>query len=95
MISSRCKDVFPLSSKSGVKLSDVRGKLKREVEASLVLGERPYEIWIHEKATEDAELDSWEGCLRQAREAEQSEALLRFAKKRKRGSQAPCTKRIA
>jgi hypothetical protein len=70
MISSRCNDPFPLSSKSGVKLSDVRVKLKREVEASVVLGERPYEIWIHEKATEDAELDSWDECLRQAHECD-------------------------
>jgi hypothetical protein len=70
MISSRGNDLFPLSSKSGVRLSDVRVKLKREVEASLVLGERPYEIWIHEKATEDAELDSWDECLRQARECD-------------------------
>jgi hypothetical protein len=70
MISSRCNDAFPLSSKSAMRLSDVRVKLKRGVEASLVLGERPYEIWIHEKATEDAELDSWDECLRQARECD-------------------------
>jgi hypothetical protein len=70
MISSRCDDTFPLSSKSGVKLSAIRVMLKQQVEASTVLGERPYEIWIHEKATEDAELDSWDECLRQARECD-------------------------
>lgn len=70
MISSRCNDVFPLSSKDGMKLSDVRVNLKQSVEAAVVLGERPYEVWIHEKATVDAELNSWDECLRQARECD-------------------------
>jgi Domain of unknown function (DUF4062) len=70
MISSRCDDVFPLSSKTGLKLTDLRRKLKSEFEAAVLFGERPYEIWIHEQATEDAELDAWDECLRQARECD-------------------------
>ena len=70
MISSRCDDAFPLSAHGATRLRDIRIKLKQEVEGSLVLGERPYEIWINEKATEDAELDSWDECLRQARECD-------------------------
>lgn len=70
MISSRCDDRFPLSSKSGLKLSELRVKLKQDIEATSVLGERPYEVWIHEKATEDADLDAWDECLRQARECD-------------------------
>jgi hypothetical protein len=54
MISSRCNDRFPLSSKSGLSLSELREKLKKDVEATSVLGERPYEVWIHEKACESA-----------------------------------------
>ena len=68
MISSRCNDRFPLSSKSGLNLSELRVKLKQDIEAASVLGERPYEVWIHERATEDLELDAWDECLRQARE---------------------------
>jgi Domain of unknown function (DUF4062) len=70
MISSRCEDKFPLSSGTGKKLSDFRRRLKGEVEAATLFGERPYEIWIHEKATEDVELDAWDECLRQARECD-------------------------
>lgn len=70
MISSRCNDRFPISSKRGLSLSELRVKLKKDVEATLVLGERPYEVWIHEKATEDLELDAWDECLRQARECD-------------------------
>jgi hypothetical protein len=68
MISSRCDDPFPLSSETGMKLSDVRLKLKEDAVA--IFGERPYEIWIHEQATEDTELDAWDECLRQARECD-------------------------
>jgi hypothetical protein len=70
MISSRCNDRFPLSSKSGLSLSELRVKLKKDVEGTSVLGERPYEVWIHERATEDLELDAWDECLRQARECD-------------------------
>jgi Domain of unknown function (DUF4062) len=70
MISSRCEDKFPLSSGTGKKLSDFRRRLKGEVEAATLFGERPYEIWIHEKATENVELDAWDECLRQARECD-------------------------
>ncbi|GLR85284.1 hypothetical protein GCM10007857_19940 [Bradyrhizobium iriomotense] len=51
-------------------LSELRLKLKKDVEATSVFGERPYEVWIHEKATEDLELDAWDECLRQARECD-------------------------
>src|ERR1700732_518595 len=70
MISSRCDDLFPLSSKTGVKLTDLRSRLKRDVETVVLFGEWPYDIWIHEQATEDTELDAWDECLRQARECD-------------------------
>jgi hypothetical protein len=70
MISSRCNDTFPVASKKGVRLGDLRLHLKREVEGTSVLGELPYEVWIHEKATENALRDSWDECLKQARECD-------------------------
>lgn len=70
MISSRCNDWFPLSSKRGLNLSQLRLKLKQDIEAASVLGERPYEVWIHERASEDLELDAWDECLKQARECD-------------------------
>ncbi|WP_244423287.1 DUF4062 domain-containing protein [Bradyrhizobium sp. ORS 375] len=51
-------------------LSELRVKLKQDIETASILGERPYEVWIHERATEDLELDAWDECLRQARECD-------------------------
>jgi hypothetical protein len=70
MISSRCNDMFPLSSKSQIKLSDLRIKMKEEIEGTFVLGSRPFEVWINEDAAESAELDAWDECMRQARECD-------------------------
>ena len=60
MISSRCNDMFPLSSKSQMRLSDLRTKMKKEIEGTTVLGSRPFEVWINEsicraRALEDNE----------------------------------------
>jgi len=70
MISSRCNDLFPLSSKPQIKLSDLRANMKKEIEGAVVLGGRPFEVWINEDAAESAELDAWDECLRQARECD-------------------------
>jgi hypothetical protein len=70
MISSRCNDMFPLSSKPQVRLSDLRTKMKKEIEGTNVLGTKPYEVWINEDAAESAELDALDECLRQARECD-------------------------
>ena len=34
MISSRCNDMFPLSSKPQIRLSDLRTKMKKEIEGT-------------------------------------------------------------
>ncbi|MES5481539.1 hypothetical protein QMZ05_02200 [Bradyrhizobium sp. INPA03-11B] len=70
MLSSRCNDQFPLTSKDGVRLSDLRLKMKKEIENAVVLGRKPYEVWINEDAAETAELDSWDECMRQARDCD-------------------------
>ena len=48
MISSRCNDPFPRSG--GERLSIVRQKLKDELEAAELFGQRLFEVWINEDA---------------------------------------------
>jgi hypothetical protein len=70
MISSRCKDSFPLKGKERVRLTDLRADLKRDIEGSETLGSKMFEVWIHEEAAASAERDSWEECMREARECD-------------------------
>jgi hypothetical protein len=70
MISSRCADTFPIAAKGGINLSEMRQRLKRDIEATEVFGQQPYLVWIHEMATENAKLDPWEACLAQARDCD-------------------------
>lgn len=66
MISSRCKDCFPLSSK--VSLTDIRKKLKEEIEALTLFDIGLYEVWINENAVEDGARPSWDKCIEKARD---------------------------
>jgi hypothetical protein len=70
MISSRCMDTFPIGQKGALNLSEMRLRLKKDIEATKLFGEQPYEVWIHEKATENVKRDSWDECLVQARECD-------------------------
>src|SRR5262245_16931185 len=70
MLSSRCDDMFPRESSTASRLADVRIKMKKEIESVVVLGEHLYEVWVDEEASENAELDAWSECLRQARECD-------------------------
>lgn len=70
MISSRCNDSFPLRGQESVRLTDLRVEMKGEIEGSKTLGSSMYEVWIHEKAGVSAERDSWEECVRQARDCD-------------------------
>jgi hypothetical protein len=70
MISSRCNDTFPLRGKDRVRLTDLRLDVKNEIEGAETIGSRMYEVWIHEEAGVSAERDSWEECMRQARECD-------------------------
>jgi len=51
-------------------LSDLRVKMKKEIENTSVLGSRPYEVWINEDAAESTALGAWDECIRQARECD-------------------------
>jgi hypothetical protein len=70
MISSRCKDTFPLRGKDRVRLTDLRTDLKKDIESAETLGSTMYEVWTHEEAAASAERDSWEECMRAARECD-------------------------
>ena len=66
MISSRCSDIFPLAAKGASRLSEIRKRLKSEIEASQLFGQNIYEVWINEDATEDGSRSSWEHCVEHA-----------------------------
>jgi hypothetical protein len=72
MISSRCNDRFPASSGTDSRtLSEIRGQLKREIEADKLLGKEAFEVWINEdEPSEPGNKDSWDHCIEQAREAD-------------------------
>jgi hypothetical protein len=70
MISSRCNDPVKLDGKD-VKFSDLRRRIKREIEAARLSSEQWFEVWINEDApAAEGSADSWEQCLEQARSAD-------------------------
>jgi len=72
MISSRCNDLFPNGDDAtGVRLSEVRKQLKRELEAAMFLGKPLLEVWINEdEPPENGSTNSWDICIEAARSAD-------------------------
>lgn len=72
MISSRCKDGFPVSTrKGGQSLTDIRRELKKEIEAQKLFGTAVFEVWINEDAPPaPGTLDSWDKCLAQVKDCD-------------------------
>jgi hypothetical protein len=71
MLSSRCNDRFPPTRVGSQILSEIRKELKAEIEAAEIFGRTVFEVWINEDApAAPGSSDSWEHCLRQAREAD-------------------------
>lgn len=71
MISSRCNDQFPLGSKSVERLSAIRERVKKRLEAETLLGRKVFEVWINEDAPPNpGDEDSLATCLSAAREAD-------------------------
>ena len=68
MISSRCNDLFPRDG--GERLSVVRQKLKDELEASELFGQRLFQIWINEDAPPASGDDGWDACMKQVDDAD-------------------------
>lgn len=69
MLSSRCKDRF--SSEEPTLLTDIRRALKKSIEEAQLFGFKPFEVWINEDASaSDHMADSWDFCLKQARECD-------------------------
>ena len=61
MISSRCNDPFPRTA--GQPLSDVRQRLKDELEAVELLNHQLFEVWINEDAPPTPGSDGWDVCM--------------------------------
>jgi hypothetical protein len=68
MISSRCRDDFPLNS--GRSLSAIREEIKGKIEEARVFDQQIYDVWINETAIEDGERPAWEKCLMQAKDCD-------------------------
>ena len=63
MISSRCKTKFP---PDGDELSEIRKKLKKEIEEEEYFGKPLVDVWISEEETESGTSTSWEACMKEA-----------------------------
>ncbi len=70
MISSQCATNYPLGNKSAATLSDIRKKLKKEIEAEKFLGEKAISVWINENATQHADQTWWDECIDQAKKCD-------------------------
>jgi hypothetical protein len=64
MISSRCNDRFPTLDPKAPTLSDIRQRIKNEVEAIKLFDGPAFEVWINEASPpQGGNWDSWEVCL--------------------------------
>lgn len=72
MISSRCKDGFPVSiKKGGQSLTEIRRELKKEIEAHKLFAASVFEVWINEDAPPaPGTLDSWDKCMDQVKDCD-------------------------
>ena len=70
MISSRCNDRFPLALAKSKALSDIRVRLKQEIEAIGIFDHPIYDVWINEKEAEDGSQQAWDHCMDQARDCD-------------------------
>ncbi len=69
MISSRCNDEIEFEDKTQ-KLSNVRKKLKEELEEIKLFDKELFEVWINEDASpEEGSQDSWDHCMNQISKA--------------------------
>lgn len=70
MLSSRCTDTIKLDGRT-VELTELRRRLKSEMEADLLFQSQVFDVWINELAPAASGTDdSWEHCLRQIDEAD-------------------------
>jgi hypothetical protein len=71
MISSRSLDRYPLGSKSGRQLSEIRHELKKEIESVKVFSKKIFEVWINEETPpKGGNWDSWDTCLEAVRDCD-------------------------
>lgn len=71
MISSRCNDRFPSQGDASLSLTEIRLQLKDAIENENVFGAPCFNVWINEDTPPQAGRDdSWEVCLKAARECD-------------------------
>jgi hypothetical protein len=68
MISSRCNDPFPRAG--GESLTIVRQRLKDELQAAELFGQRLFQVWINEDAPPADGDDGWDACMKQVDDAD-------------------------
>ena len=77
MISSRCNDPVPVKAGGTEPLSELRRRLKDELQAATLLGWAPIEVRINEdEPPAEGTRDAWDHCLDQAAEADVVVALV-------------------
>lgn len=77
MISSRCNDPVPTAAGGTEPLSELRRRIRDELQAAELLGWAPFEVWINEdEPAQEGSRDAWDHCLAQAAQADVVVALL-------------------
>ncbi|MCI0434926.1 MAG: hypothetical protein L0271_14990 [Gemmatimonadetes bacterium] len=77
-ISGRNNDTFPSGTDSNdVPLSQLRSRIKREIEAETLFGEAAFDVWINEEGPTPDNVDTlWDQCLDEMRRADMVLALV-------------------
>jgi hypothetical protein len=70
MISSRCNTTFPLGAKDGKTLTEIRKRIKKEIEAESFLGKKLVAVWINEEEFEAGDQTAWDACVKQAQDCD-------------------------
>jgi hypothetical protein len=68
MISSRCSDPIVFAGREQ-KLSEVRGRLKEDLEAATLFGQKMFQVWMNEDERASGG-GVWDTCMRRVREAD-------------------------
>lgn len=69
MLSSRCNDNFPVGATTI--LTEIRRKLKSEIEAMEIAGRKAFEAWINEDAPPSGGTwDSWDVCIQAVKDCD-------------------------
>ena len=76
MLSSRCAAKFPIGDEKGSELSDIRRKLKKDIEGEKFFGKSLVDVWINETETAHDADTSWDACIEEASDCDIFIAIL-------------------